>query len=63
MQAHLKVKKTLQLGWSSAWLQRPLDPQLLEYAVYDVQSILALYQHFKDAGACVVLCVPLRSHS
>lgn len=52
VKAHLNVKKSLQPGWSSAWLQRPLDPQLLEYAVYDVQSILALYQHFKNKGAC-----------
>lgn len=48
--AHLDVKKNLQPGWSQAWLERPLDPKLLEYAVYDVLAILALYQHFEAAG-------------
>jgi ribonuclease D len=51
LQEHLSAKKSKPPGWSEAWLHRPLDPQLLEYAVYDVASILALYQHFKDAGA------------
>lgn len=50
LQAHLTVKKSKPPGWYEAWLHRPLDPQLLEYAVYDVASILALYQHFLAAG-------------
>jgi hypothetical protein len=36
VQAHLQVKKSLPPGWSAAWLQRPLDPQLLEYAVWSM---------------------------
>jgi hypothetical protein len=51
LHAHLNGKKTMRAGWSEAWLHRPLDAQLLEYAVYDVASILALYQHFWAAGA------------
>jgi hypothetical protein len=50
VEAHLTVKKNLQPGWSKAWMERPLDPKLLEYAVYDVLAILALYQHFEAAG-------------
>jgi hypothetical protein len=55
VQAHLQVKKSLPPGWLTAWLQRPLDQQLLEYAVCDVLTILALYEHFRAAGVHVVL--------
>jgi hypothetical protein len=61
------VKQRLQPGWSAAWLQRPLDPQLLEYAVYDVHTIMALYQHFNNKGvsqlqlAGCVLCRQLHA--
>jgi 3-deoxy-D-arabino-heptulosonate 7-phosphate (DAHP) synthase class II len=57
VQAHLAVKKNLQPGWSVAWLQRPLEPQLLEYAVYDVLSILALYRHFQAAGTHSMIAI------
>lgn len=50
VQEHLTVKKNMPPGWSEAWLHRPLDPKLLEYAVYDVASILALYEYFEAAG-------------
>ncbi|KIJ62295.1 hypothetical protein HYDPIDRAFT_158115 [Hydnomerulius pinastri MD-312] len=33
---------------SDMWLERPLLPQLLQYAAHDIEMIGALYEHFKQ---------------
>ncbi|KAF9223117.1 hypothetical protein BS17DRAFT_754936 [Gyrodon lividus] len=35
---------------SAIWLERPLLPQLLQYAAHDIEMIGALYDHFKQQG-------------
>jgi len=32
---------------SAIWSQRPLPPQLLQYAAHDIEMLGALYEHFK----------------
>ncbi|KAF9235483.1 hypothetical protein BU15DRAFT_51340 [Melanogaster broomeanus] len=35
---------------SVIWMERPLLPQLLQYAAHDIEMIGALYEHFKQEG-------------